>query len=86
MDVVQSLTAKEATPTSSGILEPEVIELSVSVTPLMKAIQSAILVAMNTCISELKKAAPQLETSQMTLENGLFHAFDFAIKRYVGES
>lgn len=62
--------------------EPEVVELVTNLTPTMKIIQSAILVAMNTCIQELKKASPHLETSQMTLENGLFHAFDFSIKRY----
>lgn len=62
--------------------EPEVVELVTNLTPCMKNIQSAILAAMNTCIQELKKAAPQLETSQMTLENGLFQAFDFSIKKY----
>lgn len=61
--------------------QPEVIELSLGLTSNMKAIQSAILVAMNTCILELKKSAPQLETSQMTLENGLFHAFDYSIRK-----
>ena len=61
--------------------EPEVIELATALTANMKSIQSAILVAMNTCIQELKKAAPHLETAQMTLENGLFHAFDYSIKR-----
>lgn len=61
--------------------ECEVVELVTSLTPVMKVIQSAILVAMNTCITELKKACPSLETSQMTLENGLFHAFDFSIKK-----
>jgi DNA excision repair protein ERCC-4 len=61
--------------------EPEVVELVTGLTPHMKSIQSAVLAAMNTCIQELKKAAPHLETSQMTLENGLFQAFDLAIKK-----
>lgn len=60
--------------------EPEVIELVCGLSTSMKTIQSAILAAMNSCILELKKSTPQLETSQMTLENGLFQAFDFAIK------
>lgn len=72
MEVVQALSRNN---------EPEVVEMVTTLTPSMKAIQSAILVAMNTCIQELKKAAPQLETAQMTLENGLFHAFDFMIKK-----
>ena len=73
MEIVQALSRSK---------EPEVVELATSLTANMKSIQSAILVAMKTCIQELKKAAPHLETSQMTLENGLFHAFDYSIKRY----
>ncbi|KAJ1391525.1 hypothetical protein B484DRAFT_408714, partial [Ochromonadaceae sp. CCMP2298] len=60
--------------------QPEVIELSLALTPHMKTVQAAVLVAMNTCIGELKKAAPHLETSQITLENGLFRAFDVGLK------
>lgn len=59
---------------------PNVIELSLSLTKHMKAIQSAILVAMNTCVQELKKSCPHLDTSQLTLENGLFHSFDHLIR------
>ena len=72
MEIVETLKKKR---------EPEVVELVGSLTPSMKGIQSAILSAMNSCIQELKKAAPHLETSQMTLENGLFQAFDVAIKK-----
>ncbi len=43
--------------------QAEVIELSLPLTPAMKAIQSAILVAMNTCLQELKRSVPQLELS-----------------------
>ena len=60
--------------------QPEVIELSQSLTFQMKAIQNAILVAMNSCITELKKSIPHLETSHMTLENGLFHSFDLSLR------
>lgn len=73
LEVVQALALNK---------EPEVVELVTGLTPAMKSIQSAILAAMNTCIQELKRAAPQLETSQMTLENGLFYAFDVSIKRF----
>ena len=73
MEIVQAL--------SQGGAEPEVVELVTTLTPNMKAIQAAVLAAMLSCIQELKKAAPHLETAKMTLENGLFHAFDFSIKR-----
>lgn len=63
--------------------EPDVTEYITSLTPTMKNIQSAILVAMNSCIQELKKGVPTLDTSNMTLENGLFQAFDVQIKRLV---
>ena len=59
----------------------DIVELSIKLTPHMKAIQSSILVAMNTCMSELKAAVPYLDTSMMTLENGLFQAFDLSIRR-----
>lgn len=60
--------------------QPEVIEMSLRMTPHMKAIQSAVLVCMNTCLAELKKSCPTLDTAQMTLENGLFASFDMVIK------
>lgn len=68
--------------------QAEVIELSLPLTPAMKAIQSAILVAMNTCLQELKRSVPQLELSTgdessgsaLTLENGLFRSFDHTIR------
>lgn len=60
--------------------EPEVIELSLPLTIQMKAIQGAILVAMKACITELKKGCSQLDTTQLTLENGLFSNFDYYIR------
>jgi DNA excision repair protein ERCC-4 len=63
--------------------QPDVIELSLPLTPAMKAIQSAVLVAMNTCLSELRKSVPQLESSStplLTLENGLFQSFDRTLR------
>lgn len=60
--------------------QPEVIELTQPLTENMKAIQGAVLVAMKSCIAELKKAVPQLDTSFMSLENGLFKSFDLSLK------
>jgi DNA excision repair protein ERCC-4 len=60
--------------------QPEVIELTQPLTENMKAIQGAVLVAMKSCIAELKKAVPQLDTFFMSLENGLFKSFDLALK------
>ena len=59
---------------------PEVIELSQPLTKNMKSIQNALLVAMTSCISELKKAVTSLDTSEFTLQNGLFHSFDAKIR------
>ena len=42
---------------------------------------SAILVAMRSCLTELKKAVPQLEISHfMTLEHGVFKNFDWSLR------
>ena len=42
--------------------------------------QSAVLVAMNACINELKKACTTLDAADLTLENGLFRNFDTKIR------
>lgn len=60
--------------------QPDVIELSLPLSKHMLAIQNGILVAMTTCLKELKKSCPSLDTSQWTLENGLFHHFDSSIR------
>lgn len=66
-------------------LQPEVIELSLPLTAHTKAVQNALLVAMNSCISELKRACPQLEMTNCTLENGLFHSFDSSIRNQLDQ-
>lgn len=66
-------------------LQPEVIELSLPLTPHTKLIQNALLVAMNSCIAELKKSCPQMEMSNCTLENGLFHSFDISIRNQLDQ-
>jgi ERCC4-type nuclease len=60
--------------------QPEVTELKLQVTSNMRAIQNAILVCLNSCLSELKKSCPTLEAEQLTLENGLFSSFDSTIR------
>lgn len=62
--------------------QPEVIELSQPMTAHMKAIQSAVLVAMKACITELHKSVPHIDlgSGSMTLESGLFRHFDTIIK------
>ncbi len=70
-------------PQISQVLEanqPIVVEISPTLTNLMSAIQSALLVAMNTCLIEIKKSCPNLETAQFTLENGLYKSFDASLR------
>lgn len=45
----------------------------------MKAIQQAILVAMDQCLTELKRIT-NLDVSELTLENGIFKAFDSLVR------
>jgi DNA excision repair protein ERCC-4 len=63
--------------------DQEVVEVVQPMTEHMRAVQSAILVAMNSCLTELKKALPQLDSaflSSLTLENSLFNHFDFQLR------
>jgi DNA excision repair protein ERCC-4 len=59
---------------------PDVVEVAESLTKNMKDVQNALLVALNSCISELKKAVTVLDTTEFTLQNGLFHSFDSRIR------
>lgn len=63
--------------------QPEVIEIKMQLTANMRAIQNAILVCLNTCLTELKKACPTLDGEIMTLENGLFASFDNTIRHHL---
>ena len=63
--------------------QPNVIELTQPLSNNMKSVQSAILVALNICMNELKKSISHissLDLSDMTLENGLIHSFDLKIR------
>lgn len=56
--------------------KPEVVELHVSLTPAMRAIQSSILDVMSACLKELKRYNPTLEVEDLSLENTLGNAFE----------
>jgi len=61
--------------------QPDVIELTLNMPKNMEEVQKALLVAMNQTINELKKAAPKVETTGLSLENGLFSSFDIILRR-----
>ncbi|XP_071391806.1 DNA repair endonuclease XPF [Centroberyx affinis] len=63
--------------------KPEVVELHVSLTPAMRAIQSSILDIMSACLKELKCYNPTLEAEDLSLENTLGNAFDKTIRHYL---
>ncbi|XP_030630064.1 DNA repair endonuclease XPF [Chanos chanos] len=63
--------------------KPDVIELHVSLTPAMRAIQSSILDIMNACLKELKRYNPMLEAEDLSLENTLGSAFEKTIRHYL---
>ncbi|XP_061562791.1 DNA repair endonuclease XPF isoform X1 [Phycodurus eques] len=63
--------------------KPDVVELHVSLTPSMKAIQSSILDIMGACLKELKCYNPTLEAEDLSLENTLSNAFDKTIRHYL---
>lgn len=56
--------------------KPEVVELHVSLTPAMRAIQSAILEIMSACLKELKRYNATLEAEDFSLENTIGNSFD----------
>lgn len=59
--------------------KPEVVEIHVSMTPSMLAIQTSILDILNACLRELKRYNPALEVEDLSLENALGKAFDKVI-------
>ncbi|XP_023196553.1 DNA repair endonuclease XPF [Xiphophorus maculatus] len=63
--------------------KPEVVELHVSLTPAMRAIQSSILDIMSACLKELKRYNPSLEAEDLSLENALGNAFEKTIRHYL---
>uniref|UniRef100_A0A8C3L8I5 DNA repair endonuclease XPF n=1 Tax=Chrysolophus pictus TaxID=9089 RepID=A0A8C3L8I5_CHRPC len=63
--------------------KPEVVEIHVSMTPSMLAIQTSILDILNACLRELKRYNPALEVEDLSLENALGKAFDKTIRHYL---
>lgn len=62
--------------------EPEVVEMAQALTPAMKAIQQAILVAMDGCLKELRRTTTvDASTLELKLENGIFKAFHHMLRR-----
>lgn len=56
--------------------KPEVVEIHVSMTPAMLAIQTSILDILNACLRELKRYNPALEVEDLSLENAIGKPFD----------
>ncbi|XP_077131281.1 DNA repair endonuclease XPF isoform X1 [Ranitomeya variabilis] len=63
--------------------KPEVVELHITMTPAMLAIQASILDIMNACLRELKRYNPALEVEDLSLENAIGRAFDKTIRHYL---
>ena len=59
---------------------PEVIELRQPLSENVLMIQQAIVSVMDSCMSELKKSR-YIDTSDLTLESGLFKSFDLILQR-----
>ncbi|XP_069763477.1 DNA repair endonuclease XPF isoform X2 [Narcine bancroftii] len=63
--------------------KPEVMELHVSLTPAMLAIQTAIMDVMNACLKELKNYNRSLDVEDLSLENAVGKSFEKAIHYYL---
>uniref|UniRef100_A0A0G2K855 ERCC excision repair 4, endonuclease catalytic subunit n=1 Tax=Rattus norvegicus TaxID=10116 RepID=A0A0G2K855_RAT len=63
--------------------KPEVVEIRVSMTLAMLAIQTAILDVLNACLKELKYHNLSLEVEDLSLENALGKPFDKTICHYL---
>ncbi|XP_068003195.1 DNA repair endonuclease XPF [Melanerpes formicivorus] len=63
--------------------KPEVVEIHVSMTPAMLAIQTSILDILNACLRELKRYNPTLEVEDLSLENAIGKPFEKTIRHYL---
>ncbi|CAM9482773.1 unnamed protein product [Chrysoparadoxa australica] len=61
--------------------EVKVVRLEVELSDSMARVQEAIIVAMQSCLKELKRAERSLEGTELTVENSIFKSFDASIKR-----
>ncbi len=64
--------------------QPEVIELSQELPPLMQGIQNAILVALEQCLIELRRSQPNMDASLFTIDKGIFNTFDATVRMLIG--
>ncbi|XP_064476918.1 DNA repair endonuclease XPF-like isoform X2 [Ornithodoros turicata] len=69
-DVISSLDKRK----------PEVLELRVPMTDAMKSIQFAILDIIASCVRDLKKSNPTLDTDEVTVENVISRSFEKVVK------
>ncbi|KDO30046.1 hypothetical protein SPRG_05237 [Saprolegnia parasitica CBS 223.65] len=60
---------------------PEVYEIEVSLTPLMKDMQAALLVALEATLNELKRSCKDLDETELTMKNALTKALEFQLKK-----
>lgn len=61
--------------------QPNVIEIELPLTPKMRDIQQALLVAIETCLMELKKTAKHLDASELTVQNAIMKQLHVAIRK-----
>ncbi|XP_076323334.1 LOW QUALITY PROTEIN: DNA repair endonuclease XPF-like [Tachypleus tridentatus] len=61
-------------------VKPVVIEIQVTMTTSMQAIQMSLLELMDVCVKEVKKMNPTLDTDELTLENFVSKSYDKIIK------
>lgn len=61
--------------------QPDVYEIEVAFTPLMRAMQEAILVALEATIKELQRSTKALDASELTMQRALTKSFGTTIRR-----
>ncbi|XP_057976377.1 DNA repair endonuclease UVH1 [Malania oleifera] len=59
---------------------PVVVDIRVSMSPMMKGIQKAIIEVMGACLKEMRKTN-KVDVEDLTVENGLFKSFDEIVRR-----
>ena len=70
--------------TASEALEKsklDVVELRIPLTSSMRNIQVSILELIEACLQELRKTNPDLDLSEVAIENALFKSFDSLLSR-----
>ncbi|XP_057511388.1 DNA repair endonuclease UVH1 isoform X1 [Actinidia eriantha] len=59
---------------------PEVVDIRVSMSAHMRAIQKAVIEVMDACLKEIRKTN-KVDVEDLTVENGLFKSFDEIVRR-----